>query len=349
MMPLFRMNIVKQKWIFLNSTLEHVSPQVMHLYQFGLETLVARSITSFRANARLIPLKWNTVKSKIYRLSANTRIPFIFITLLKTRELVSEKDVVAVDFSDFGNGFQVLMFAKQTGRGRAVPLYFEVLRYPIERGSQNLFIIQAIVNFSNIVACKPKFVFDRGFACPALVDFLAQHGYIFIIRIKKRKSTYDIHSKKKVLALNKRKNDSTVMAYGLTLRLIISDQLEDMKEPWYLVTNDMKSTRRKIVEEYYHRFEIEEFFRDAKRLLGLKNLNVTKSLSLSVALWFTILGVWFFNHMEKKMDENNRKAKEAMELSSIRYVFERLEREYVIAAESKYLIHRDGLTYGQKS
>jgi hypothetical protein len=40
---------------------------------------------------------------------------------------------VAVDFSDFGNGFQVLMFAKQTRKGRALPLYFEILRYPIVR------------------------------------------------------------------------------------------------------------------------------------------------------------------------------------------------------------------------
>jgi N12 class adenine-specific DNA methylase len=40
---------------------------------------------------------------------------------------------VAVDFSDFGNGFQVLMFAEQTRKGRAQPLYFEILRYPIVR------------------------------------------------------------------------------------------------------------------------------------------------------------------------------------------------------------------------
>lgn len=348
-MPLFRMNIVKQKWIFLNTTLKCVSPQVMHLYQFGLETLVARSIISFRANARLLPLKWNTAKSKIYRLSANTRIPEIFVTLLKKFDLVGEKDIVAVDFSDFGNGLQVLMFAKQTRRGRAVPLYFEILRYPINRGSQNLFIIQAIINFTDIVGCKPKLVFDRGFACPALIHFMAQNEYIFIIRIKRKKSTYGIHSKRKVLALNKRKNDSLVLIYGLKLRLVISDQLEDMKEPWYLVTNDLKISRQKIIDQYYHRFEIEEFFRDAKRLLGLENLNVNRPLSLSVALWFTILGVWFFNHMEKEMNENDQKAREEMGLSSIRYSYEILQREYIIATESRYLINCCDLKYERNS
>lgn len=342
------MNIVKQKWIFLNSTLKLVSPQVVHLYQFGLETLAARSITSFRANARLLPLKWNTAKSKIYRLSTNARIPEIFLSLLEEFGLIGEKDVIAVDFSDFGNGFQVLMFAKQTRKGRAVPLYFEILRYPIQRDSQNLFIIQAIQNFTDIVGCRPKLVFDRGFACPALISFMAQHGYTFIVRIKKKKSTHDMRSKRRVFALNKRKNDSFVLVYGLKLRLVISDTLPDVDEPWYLVTNDFKSTREKIVDRYYHRFEIEEFFRDAKRLLGLENLNVNRSLSLSVALWFTILGVWFLNHMEERMDENDREAKEAMGLSSIRYCFEMMQREYVVTVESGYLVDI-GVKYGRKT
>jgi hypothetical protein len=108
------MNILKQKWIFLNKTKANVSPQISKLYQFGLETLACRSIMSLRANARLLPLNWNTAKSKIYRLLSNGKIPLVFITLLQTLSLVGEKDIVNIDFSDFGNGFQVLMFAKQT-------------------------------------------------------------------------------------------------------------------------------------------------------------------------------------------------------------------------------------------
>jgi hypothetical protein len=333
------MNIVKQKWEFLNSTLKHVSPQVIHLYQFGLETLVDRVITSFRANARLMALNWNTAKSKIYRLSANAKIPQVFITLLKSLDLVGVKDVICVDFSDFGNGFQVLMFAKQTRKGRAIPLYFEILRYPIERGSQNLFIIQAIENFSQIIGCKPKLVFDRGFACPTIIHFMAQNKYKFIVRTKKGKSAHPLRTKKLFLLKNSKRDDRIVKIYKCRLRLIISDQLEDMKEPWYLITNDFESGRETIVDEYYHRFEIEEFFRDAKRLLGLENLNVEKSVSLSVVLWFTILGIWFLNHMEGKMSENDHNAREAMQLSRNRYIFEQMQREYIVITESKYLVH----------
>jgi hypothetical protein len=333
------MNIVKQKWEFLNKTVEYVPLQVRRLYRFGLETLVGRNIVSMRANARLVPLTWNTAKSKVYRLSSNARIPEIFVMVLKSLSLVVEKDIISVDFSDFGNGFQILMFAKQTRRGRAIPLYFEILEYPILRNSQNLFIIQAIRNFSRIVGCKPKLVFDRGFACPALINFMAQNQYIFIIRIKKGKSAKNLKTEEVFLVKESKENDNLVGMYGKKLRLVISDQLRDMREPWYLITNDFKSSRGTIIDEYYHRFEIEEFFRDAKRLLGLEYVNFNKSLSLSIALWFTILGIWFFNHLDSLMDENDRKAKEAMRLSTIRYCFEKLQREYVISLEAEYLIN----------
>ena len=271
------------------------------------------------------------------RLMSNAKVPLVFAILLKTLTLVGEKDVIAVDFSEFGNGFQVLMFAKQTKRGRAIPLYFEILEYPIEKDSQNIFIVQAIKNFSDIIGFKPKLVFDRGFACPVLIRYMAQNKYIFIIRIKKGKSASTFNTDKVFLVKDSGSKNSSVFMYGLKLRLIVSDQLEGMKEPWYLITNDVISSRKKIIEQYYHRFEIEEFFRDAKRLLNLEQVRFEKPLSLSISLWFTILGVWFFSHVEDMMDENDRKSRIAMCLSYTRYLFEKINREYVLSAEQKYL------------
>ena len=284
------MNILKQKWIFLNKTKNGVPLQISKLYSFGLQVLTARAITSLRANSRLIPLNWNTTKSKMYRLLSNARIPLVFVVLLQSLSLVGEKDIVVIDFSDFGNGFQVLMFAKQTKRGRAIPLYFEILQYPIQKGSQNLFVIKAIRNFKNIVGFKPKLVFDRGFACPYIVKFLAQNKYIFIIRIKKGKSASNVHSMKIFLVKENLEKDTLVYMYSKRLRLVISDQSENMKEPWYLITNDFNSSGKKIIELYYHRFEIEEFFRDAKRLLNLEHVRFEKELSLKTSLWFAKIG-----------------------------------------------------------
>ena len=330
------MNILKQKWNFLNKTTESVSPQIIKLYRFGLQVLTVRSITSLRANARILPLNWNTAKSKIYRLVSNTRIPLIFVSLLQSLYLVNEKDIVAVDFSDFSNGFQVLMFAKQTKRGRAIPLYFEILQYPIQKGSQNIFIIKTIKNFKNIIGFKPKLVFDRGFACPHIVKYLAQNKYLFIIRIKKAKSYSDLHSGETFLAKNSLKKDLMVYMYWSRLRLIISDKVS-LDDPWYLITNDFTSRRKKIIEIYYHRFEIEEFFRDAKRLLNLEHVRFEKELSLKTSLWFVILGIWFFQNLDQKMDENDEKSRKAMRLSATRYFFEKLYQEYYLLSEGEFL------------
>ena len=330
------MNILKQKWNFLNNTKTHVPLQISKLYQFGLQVLTARSIVSLRSNARLLPLNWNTAKSKVYRLVSNTRIPLVFLNILQSLSLVHEKDIVAVDFSDFGNGFQVLMFAKQTKRGRAIPLYFEILRYPIQKGSQNLFIIKTIKNFKNIIGFKPKLVFDRGFACPYIVKYLAQNKYIFIIRIKKAKSYSDLHSKEILLAKNSLKKDLMIYMYWSRLRLIISDKVSH-DDPWYLITNDFTSSRKKIIEIYYHRFEIEEFFRDAKRLLNLEHVRFEKELSLKTSLWFAILGIWFFSTLDQKMDENDERSRKVMRLSSVRYFFEKLYQEYYLLSEGEFL------------
>ena len=107
------MNIVKQKWKFLNATLDCVPKQVKKLYLFGFTVLAFREIASLRSNSRLLDLNWHTAKSKAYRITANDKIPKIFPALIEKLNIVRVKDIVAVDFSDF-NGFQVLMFAKQT-------------------------------------------------------------------------------------------------------------------------------------------------------------------------------------------------------------------------------------------
>lgn len=239
------MNIIQEKWWFLNSTLQYAPPQTKKLYTFGLAVFAARSVCSLSANARLLAYRWATAKSKAWRLTKNTKLPFIFQRLLRQGDHISSKDAVAVDFSDFGNGFQVLMFAKQTRRGRALPLYFKVLRYPIPKDSQNLFIISAIRNFAAVVPCKPKLVFDRGFAAPALVWFLLDNSYIFYLRVRKKKTV--IYRGEPILIPVVLNEDAIIFAYGRSLRLLRSDLASGMKEPWYLMTNDTNSSRDEII------------------------------------------------------------------------------------------------------
>lgn len=325
------MNIIQQKWEFFQNTLPSVPKKLRHLYRFGFFSLTFQHILSLRANARLLNLNWNTAKSKSHRLVSNQRMLSVFPKLMKGLSLVNKNDVIAIDFSDF-HGFQVLMFAKQTKKGRALPVYFEVLAYPIRKGSQNTFVISAIRNFSDLLGFRPCLVFDRGFACPSIVAYLCRKKHPFIIRIKKKKSV--VFQKKICSVRDIGSTDTLVSAYRFRLRVIISDQKEGMDEPWYLITNDHHSSRKKIIDRYYHRFEIEEFFRDAKRLLGLEYVHPKQAHSLSIILWFLCLGLWFVERLVESSDET--KERHIYRLSRTRYVFESLLQEAFVATEGKY-------------
>ncbi|MGO8737136.1 MAG: transposase [Terriglobia bacterium] len=331
------MNIIKEKWLFLNATILRVPKQIRRLYAFGLSAIVDQPVVSLRANARLMALPWATAKSKAWRLTKNERFVSVFETIAPVLTPIAADDVVAVDFSDFGGNLQVLMFAKQTQNGRALPLWFDVLRYPIAKDSQNVFVIEAIKRFEALFGCKPALVFDRGFACPAIITFLKENQWQFIIRVKAGKCFADAKTGAPFAARHAARDNQNVLAYGITLRLIVSDKREGIAEPWYLITNKQETTRDDIITCYYHRFEIEEFFRDAKRLLGLEGVLWKRETSLAITLWFVILGVWCLRHIAGLFDDLAEKARKKMELSETRYAFEVLRSAIFCAAEGRYL------------
>jgi IS4 transposase len=175
-------------------------------------------------------------------------------------------------------------------------------------------------------------VFDRGFACSDIIKFLDENGFKFIIRVKKIKQFRLGGDDAKFKAKNAPGNDQIVSAYSCNPRLIVSNPDGKNDEPWYLVTNDFENSREAIIDNYYHRFEIEEFFRDAKRLLGMENLNLKKELSLEIILWFVILSVWFLWTLEKQMNSADKKLKSLMRVSVIRYCLEALWRQIEFSA-----------------
>lgn len=320
------MNIIARKREFLQLLVPCIPRKVAKLFQFGFDTLVAQDIQSTRANARRADCSWITAKSKMWRLLGNDRLAAVLPLVLTRLSRVHAHDCVAIDFSDFGNGRQVLMFARQTQKGRAVPVYFEILEYPIEKGSQNLFVIEAITRFFSLSKCAPTLVFDRGFACPSIIQFLAQNKYQFVIRIKKRKSLADANGILKA-SESFRENDVHTRAYGEFLRLIRSNDPKNGNDPWYLITNDFESTRSEIIVRYYHRFEIEEFFRDAKHILGFEYLNFKTRRGLALMLWFALLSTWFFAQIALTLTETEETERLQWQVSRFRYVYETLMHE----------------------
>jgi hypothetical protein len=311
---------------FLQSLIPEVPKKIRTLFTFGFDTLVGTVVVSGRANARLTPLNWYTAKSKMCRLLRNVRVTSTFPKFMVSLSLVTESDAVSIDFSDFKQGKQVLMFARQTGNGRSIPLYFEILKYPIEKDSQNLFVIQAIERFVQHLGCRPTLVFDRGFACPSIIAHLAKKKHIFIIRIKKRKHVTCVKSGVIRAAEDIHRNNLSVVAYTYELRLVRSNKPINGTDPWYLITNNETSTRDEIIQTYYQRFEIEEFFRDAKHILGLEHVHFKTVQSLTVALWFAMLTVWLFERIAQTLTEVQRHERDLWHVSDFRYVYEKLRQ-----------------------
>jgi hypothetical protein len=286
------MDIMHQRCTLFKDMRTHVPLKLWKLFTLGYWSLSCERVMSIRGNARTILSSAMEAKSKAYRLLANVNLRHALPRLLPHMGLVTKESVVAIDFSTFGH-FQVLMFAVQTRNGRAIPVYFDIITYPIEKDSQNLFVIRTIEAFVTLVGFRPKLVFDRGFACPSLIKHLAKNKHIFYIRLKGGKRVMGSDGNMcHVRALTS--TDARVQAYDLTLRIITSNNPKNGNEPWYLLTNDMRSSRETVIRHYYFRFEIEEFFKDAKWLQGLEHTRFQKIESVTTLLWFVLIGWWCF-------------------------------------------------------
>lgn len=120
-------------------------------------------------------------------------------------------------------------------------------------------------------------------------------------------------------------NDVRVGAYGLRLRLVTSNKPKNGNEPWYLITNDPRSSWRTVVKYYYFRFEIEEFFKDAKWLQGLEHAYFQKVESVTTLLWFVLLGWWCFAYIFPSLHEFSLRHLHDR-ISFVRRMFETMQR-----------------------
>lgn len=243
------------------------------------------------------------LESKAYRLGLSRLLRDSFPKLISHLGLVRAGDIMAVDFSDFGL-VQVLLFAKQTRSGRALPVWFAVLPYGWTKElSQNSFVIRALDESRDLVGCEVGFVFDRGFACPDMVKHLCLARTQFYLRIKSDKRVLGHKGGAKARQFGAGRH--SIWAYGQRLNLVVTPEPDvrmktrgKAKEPWYIVTNDLEASAEMVTEIYYHRFEIEEVFKDAKRLFGLEWVKFKIPERLVTVLWFVVLGFWLHRYLE---------------------------------------------------
>lgn len=297
-----------------NNILPNVSLKHKNLFKFGISAFSLAPFSSLNSNARMIVENESTALSKVYRLVSNQKILDNFPKLLKVSNLVNKGSLVNVDFSTFC-GFETLAFGLQTNLGRAIPIWNNCLTYPIkEVGSQNAFVISEIIKFGETLGFYPGFVFDRGFWIPDMIKFFLEGNITFYLRIKSGKQLKWSDSQgnlKNVSALkiSQSTKDTTVTLnlkdhdyknHQYNLRLIVSPPppkqtqkgRKPSKERWYILTNDLTSIRKKVLDIYRHRFEIEETFKDLKHVSRLKKLFIKKRLSFKILLNFVCLSFW---------------------------------------------------------
>ena len=276
-----------------------------HQVRFGVQALTIKPFVSLASNARATNSHPDTASTNMDRLVANAGLARALGRIVADLGIITPRSILACDHSDM-SGLLTFMGAIQTRKGRAIPCVLETLYSQFLPGhgtsKRKQQLRQArkeagIQLYDQALACLeqlaldlgfwPRLVFDRGFGGISFIRGLMEHEATFYIRLKAGRLVElgGVEFRAGELVAN----DTRIILNGLNLRVIRSDEPDDDGEPWLILTSDMTKSRRKVIRIYYHRFEIEETFKDLKHVLGLRLTRLMRPLSLKVLLWFASL------------------------------------------------------------
>lgn len=341
------MNIVRDsRTLIQNKLLPSVSTKWWPQLSFGLEAFALRPFQSAGSNARSVVANPHTAASKAYRLLSNDKLAGSLGLIFDQLGLVRPGSYVNIDHSDF-DGLTALVGAIQTRNGRAIPCMNETtyahhipahsdasprwqglrtdMLFAREQQSFTGHTIDALQSLYDRVGFWPKLVFDRGFANESIVEHLAHEGATFYIRLKGGNQVECDGQITKIQGLGAK--DAVVELFGMTLRVIRSPKSRRAPEPWYILTNDMNSNRNKVVCIYYHRFEIEEVFKDTKHLFELHHLKFTRPASLKMVLWLVFFGIAILYAVTRPTKQQTKQTQPKKQTSWLRQAYEQLQRE----------------------
>lgn len=328
-----------------NSLLPSVPTKWLHQFKFGTEAFSLRPFQSAGSNARSVVANANTAASKTLRLFGNENLASQLGNVFDQLNLVRPGSLVNVDHSDM-HGLTALVGAIQTRNGRAIPCFVETtyahhipadsdkprwqrlrqdMLFARQQQSFTGHTIDALQDFHDRLGFWPRLVFDRGFGNESIVSHLAAEGATFYIRLKSGNYVECDGQKTKIEGLQDK--DANVQLFGMTLRVIRSPKSRRAKEPWYILTNDRASSRNKVVKIYYHRFEIEETFKDTKHLFELQRLSFTRPTSLKIVLWLVFLGIALLYAVTKPTKRQIKAANPKKRCSWIRQAYEQFQQQ----------------------
>lgn len=316
---------------------------------FGLSALAFRPLVSLNSNARTVGGKRNTAEVRMTRLLHNKGLPGTLGSMVVSLGFVSPTSFVNVDHTDV-NGLVALVCAVQTKTGRALPVFVgttysgklsarddapkrtRAMRkaYNEQEKKQTAQTLRDLQEFHDLLGFWPRFVFDRGFGDKDIIRFLRRRKVTFYIRMKAGRLAGLPGGKTALRDLAS--GDEIVIIAGCKLRVVRSQKQGRNKEPWFILTSDKKRTPRQVVKTYYHRFEIEESFRDIKSILGLRRTKLMKPLSLAILFWLVSLGILILylaglkTYGKKALHEMASAGLAKKRVSWFRYLYEMVEQ-----------------------
>jgi len=330
-----------------NKLLQAVPKKWQHQVRFGLQAYALQTFQSATGNARRVVANPNTAARKSERLLANEKLANYLGSVCDRLNLVKPSGFVNVDHSDM-NGLTALVGALQTRLGRAIPCFVETTysdrlsarkdapprkqALRAARAEERQYrsftghTIDALQDFADRLGFWPRLVFDRGFGNESIVTHLNAEGATFYIRMKAGRFVEFDGERTEIQKLKAK--DAVVQLYGLDLRVIRSTQDGKNDEPWYILTNDTKTSRTKIVRIYYYRFEIEESFKDLKHILEFRRTRLNKPNSLKVILWFMFLGIALMYKVTKPATRQAKHTHAKKRISWIRQALEQMHQAY---------------------
>jgi hypothetical protein len=331
----------------------HFTPSVSSRWskqiRFGMQAYGLHTFQSLAGNARQACHRPQTGLRKAERLLANEKLASQLGVVFDSLHLVHPSSFVNVDHSDM-NGLTALVGAIQTRNGRAVPCFVEttyahhipadgsVRSTPRWRRLRQAMVatrrtqsftghtIDSLQDFADRLGFWPRLVFDRGFGNESLLMHLQSEGATFYVRLKAGRRITLNGQRIEVKRLNNA--DATVSLFGTTLRVVRSPKGRRSPEPWYILTNDQVSSRNRIVRIYYHRFEIEETFRDMKHIFELKRTRLRKPLSLKIVFWFVGLGIAILYLATKPTRRQIHAPHPKKQISWLRQAYEQLQQAF---------------------
>jgi hypothetical protein len=177
----------------------------------------------------------------------------------------TQRIYIQVDFTSIEDDFLIL-FASIVFRGKSVPIYFTMRRYPKRKNMLNQVKMETafIKGLSHCLSKKYQYVIvaDRGFGNGRFIDTCEQNGFECILRLQGDLIVEDGCAKK----LNDIHYSTTlrsvfVPAWGREASIIVRKSRGSI---WYLYSNISDISRDKVAAEYERRFKIEKMFQDLK-------------------------------------------------------------------------------------